>query len=159
MESISDYLDYEVDENGCWICTSHAPNGRGYPYITVNKKRDGAHRHSYRIHNGNIPKGMVIRHTCDVRMCVNPGHLIVGTIDENVQDRVDRCRSANGRGIHTSKLSDKQVERVIREKDKPASFFAKLFRIDSSAIYRIRNGQAWVQTVKELGLSDLVFSN
>ncbi|QDV53725.1 HNH endonuclease signature motif containing protein [Gimesia fumaroli] len=155
MDSISDYLDYEIDENGCWVCTSHLPNKKGYAYITINGQRDGAHRHSFRIHNGEIAKGQVVRHTCDVRLCVNPSHLILGTNAENVQDRVDRSRSAHGQGINTSKLTDEQVEIILRGRDTPASFFANLFEVHSTTIYRIRNGLTWAQTITEKGLGSI----
>lgn len=47
--------------------------------------------------NGPIPKGLVVRHTCDVRECVNPDHLILGTQKDNIRDMHDRGRYAGGR--------------------------------------------------------------
>lgn len=36
---------------------------------------------------------MVVRHTCDSKRCIRPDHLILGTPNYNVQDRVDRGRT------------------------------------------------------------------
>ena len=53
------------------------------------------HRIKYILHNGVTMediKGKVVRHTCDNPRCVNPEHLIIGTIQDNVMDKVQRNR-------------------------------------------------------------------
>lgn len=50
------------------------------------------HRISWTIHNGQIPKGMIIRHSCDNPPCVNPAHLLIGTHANNVADKMARKR-------------------------------------------------------------------
>lgn len=55
-----------------------------------------AHRFSYMIHKGEITKGLFVLHTCDNRLCVNPDHLYVGTVQDNANDRVKRGRGAIG---------------------------------------------------------------
>jgi len=54
-----------------------------------------AHRISYRLFKGSIPEKMVVMHTCDVRSCVNPDHLVLGTQKENVLDM-----TIKGRGVY-----------------------------------------------------------
>ncbi|UGO47583.1 HNH endonuclease [Morganella phage vB_MmoP_Lilpapawes] len=39
---------------------------------------------------GDIPAGMVVRHTCDNKRCVNPNHLLLGTRKENTHDMLER---------------------------------------------------------------------
>lgn len=74
----------------CWEwVASRFPSGYG----AFDKKT--AHRFSYRIHNGPIPKGLHVRHTCDNRGCVNPKHLAVGTHQDNMDDRTERNRTRN----------------------------------------------------------------
>lgn len=45
-----------------------------------------AHQLSYAMAYGDIPKGAVVRHTCDTPTCINPAHLEVGTVAENNAD-------------------------------------------------------------------------
>lgn len=56
-----------------------------------------AHRASYQIYKGEIPKGMVVMHTCDNRSCVNPNHLVIGTQKDNVRDCRDKGRLNPGK--------------------------------------------------------------
>jgi hypothetical protein len=84
---------------GCWLWTDK-PNAYGYGLINEfgkNGKRWFAHRYSWFLHNGEIPKsnnyhGTVVRHKCDNRLCVNPDHLELGTQKDNVRDMDARGR-------------------------------------------------------------------
>jgi hypothetical protein len=53
-----------------------------------------AHRVVYLAVHGSIPEGQIVRHSCDVRHCVEITHLIAGTSSENTQDMLDRDRQA-----------------------------------------------------------------
>ena len=84
-------IQYYIDSNGCWICISHKKDQCGYPIVNrLGFQR--CHRYSYYLAKGDIPKGLVIRHTCDNPNCINPDHLILGTQTDNVEDIYDRDR-------------------------------------------------------------------
>lgn len=65
---------YIVDDIGCWIWQG-AVNNKGYGVVYGNGKMLKAHRAMYTLYKGEIAEGMVIDHTCNVRLCVNPLHL------------------------------------------------------------------------------------
>ena len=82
-------------ESGCWLYGGDK-FGNKYAQISYggrDAKYTLAHRYSYEIHHGEIPRGKFICHRCDVRNCVNPDHLYAGDHEDNNQDRVDRGRS------------------------------------------------------------------
>jgi hypothetical protein len=75
-------------EQGCWIWTGPRDK-KGYGRWG----KSVASRFSWEIAHGAIPDGMWVLHHCDNPPCVNPGHLYIGTVVENVQDMVDRGRA------------------------------------------------------------------
>ena len=83
---------YQVVPSGCWMWTGATMSkGYGKVMITTAPKTtylEGAHRLSWLLHNGPIPEGKQVLHKCDVRSCVNPEHLFVGTNQDNIQDRI-----------------------------------------------------------------------
>lgn len=71
----------KVSETGCWIWQG-ATNTR-YGVWSRNGKIAYAHRESFRLFKGEIPKGMTIDHLCKTPLCVNPEHLECVTELEN----------------------------------------------------------------------------
>lgn len=71
--------------NSCWNWIgSRAGLHKNYGNISDGKKSIFAHRFSYLIHKGEIPKGLVIDHLCRNTLCVNPAHLEAVTHRENL---------------------------------------------------------------------------
>jgi CRP-like cAMP-binding protein len=68
--------DHTRRSDGCWEWTG--PKDRdGYAKLSVNRKAMLAARLVYRLHHGDLPEGMIVRHKCGHRSCVNPEHLFL----------------------------------------------------------------------------------
>lgn len=88
------------DPAECWIAKGSTSDG--YPRIQVNGKRWLMHRLVWTIFRGEIPFGMLVLHTCDVRRCCNPCHLFLGTNADNMADMKAKGR---GRGRHSAPVT------------------------------------------------------
>lgn len=93
MENIENFLEntMPVPESGCWIWLK-ALNPFGYGMSYREGRTIGSHRYSWELHNGPIPKDKWVLHKCDVRACVNPSHLYLGSPKENMRDKFQRKR-------------------------------------------------------------------
>lgn len=78
-------------ENACWLYRGTLNKGYGH-FWTREDHAIYAHVFSYRLHYGDIPEGLKVLHRCDVRDCVRPDHLWLGTQSENIQDMLKKGR-------------------------------------------------------------------
>lgn len=138
-------LDFRIDENGCFVLTSHRLNGEGYGYLYSNGKGVRAHRFVYQECFGNIPHGIVVRHKCDNRGCINPEHLQLGTQSENMRDAVSRRRTAhgerNGRAVLTEETARK-IKTLIREGATTKEIMQEM-GVKRHVVRRIREKRSW----------------
>ena len=138
-------------DEDCWEWTA-SKNTKGYGqfmYKIKGRRIHGmAHRFSFIIHKGKIPKGMCVLHHCDNPGCVNPKHLWIGTNQDNMDDRNRKGRQAHLRGSASglSKLVEEEVieiKNIIKEGKLFYPEIAKLYGVCRSTIAAISTGQNW----------------
>ena len=117
MELIGKLVNFEIDDEGCFIWQGNKDND-GYGRININKKSKLAHRIAYATLVEEIPLGLHVLHTCDKRPCINPDHLFLGTQVDNIQDMVNKGRQKSGM---RRKFSDELI-REIREDYKSGDY-------------------------------------
>lgn len=84
-------VKFFVAENGCWLWQASLTT-KGYGSFWDGSRLDRAHRYSYKTFRGEIPKGLIVMHKCDIPACVNPVHLQLGTYQDNVDDAISKKR-------------------------------------------------------------------
>lgn len=132
---------------GCWLWEDSFNRG-GYGRFWIgNGKTSTAHRIAYELYKGTIPDGLCVCHSCDVRNCVNPDHLWLGTTQDNTQDRSKKGRTHRHIGNNfCTKLSFK-IAAEIRQDFKDGIYYKdimKKFNIGVGTAYEIKNNRRWV---------------
>jgi len=140
------FLDRCLPEpnSGCWLWGGSWFPKTGYGQIKVRGKPEGAHRVSWELHCGPVPQGLCVLHKCDVRPCVNPAHLFLGTHRDNTADmfRKRRANTAHSERHGKVKLTAEQV-RAIRESTRSQREDALAFGVHPSSISLIKAGKNW----------------
>lgn len=107
-ERFDTYVE-QPDGNGCWNWTGRKDD-KGYGQFQImSKRQERSHRLAFKFENGQIPPGLIVRHKCDNPSCVNPSHLELGTVQDNVMDRNLRQRGRY-RYIPDSEIRDMRVD-------------------------------------------------
>ena len=151
----------------CWIW-SWWRNPKGYGTVKLNGRTMKAHRLSYEVANGPIPKGSgyhgtCVCHKCDVPACVNPEHLFLGTHRENVADRDGKGRVSSGDRHYTrtrpekvprgerhcrAKLTESDVMEIRKATGTYVEIAAR-FGVGKGAVGYIRRGDTWRHVATE----------
>jgi len=131
--------------DGCWVWTACVDTS-GYGKLSVGSREfDRAHRISYRLHHGPIPEGLLVLHRCDNRRCVNPAHLFLGSIQDNMRDMVSKERQARGENKWTAVLTAAEVVE-LRERHadgETLSYLATVYGITNKQASSIACGDSW----------------
>lgn len=140
---------------GCWLWKG-ARDEYGYGVFWIGKGRQGkAQRRAYELFVGPIPEGMCVLHHCDVRHCVNPHHLFIGTRADNVADMISKGRNSRGekhggKVLHGerqlySKLTSEDVVEILkmRKAGMYLEDIANIFNVTRQNIWSIVNKKTW----------------
>jgi hypothetical protein len=131
--------------SGCLLWTSSVDTV-GYGRFRHRRKNYSAHRAAWEVARGPIPSGLHVLHKCDVRSCLNPDHLFLGTHQDNMRDRNEKGRArgkvSRGSDNWCAKLND-DAAREIYTRAGLQREIARAFGVEQSVVSRIKRGLAW----------------
>ena len=134
------FWSYVHKTDSCWLWRGHIENG--YGRLCFNRKDTRAHRVAWTLTHGNIPGGLLVLHKCDVRLCVRPDHLFLGTTRDNVNDAISKHRHTRGEMHGNHKLTADDV-RFIRASTESNRSLATRFGVHITRIGHIRARKSW----------------
>jgi hypothetical protein len=149
--SVAERLEYyskPEPNSGCRLWLGRM-DGVGYGMVWVGAgKSRGAHVMAWEIANGrSVPKDMCVCHHCDVRACVEPSHLFIGTKADNNADmtrkgRARRIGGPKGELHYYSKLTERDVL-AIRADVRNPKVVASDYDVHWSVIYQVKQRRRW----------------
>lgn len=90
-ERVARFWSNAVRGSGCWLWLG-GKFKNGYGMFNAGRFADGkqrtiqAHRFAFEVTHGPIPAGKVVMHSCDIKTCINPAHLVLATQKDNIHD-------------------------------------------------------------------------
>lgn len=140
-------VDKSAGHDGCWLWTG-STNNVGYGKIGNGTRASAlyAHRLSWAWANGRpVPDGLFVCHRCDVRNCVNPDHLFVGTQRENMDDMLAKGREQHGENHAFARLTSDAVREIRRRlaAGEQRSSVAGAFGITRVHLHKIEHRILW----------------
>ena len=145
--------------SSCWLwCGGRSSTGYGIIGFPRKGGSVSTHRYIWELTYGPIPQGMFVCHSCDVRNCVNPEHLFLGTAKDNIHDAITKGRidprrigslgpRLKGADHKMAKLSadDVRAIRRLRQLCPPVSYrhISCLFPVTPTQACRITLRKSW----------------
>lgn len=144
--------EHDPSLGACHIWTG--PTYEGYGTISVSGTAWSTHRFSYAMNVGPIPDGLFVCHRCDVKACVNPDHLYVGTHAQNMADAVERQRFHSPSATNhvgdfragSATLAPDQVRTIralLHEGQMLHREIGAMFGVTEKCISQIKSGRTW----------------
>jgi len=138
---------YVVKSEGCWDWKSSKIKS-GYGFMVAGKQKLLAHRFNWMMHNGPIPDGLFVLHSCDNPPCTKISHLFIGNHKDNA---LDCKRKGRGRGYFLQGIRSRAtitIEIVQKIKNDliekiPCQVISKKYHVSKSIISKIKRGVTW----------------
>ena len=130
---------------GCWLWQGLV-RPDGYGAMRYERREQGAHRVAWKLFRGRIGPRQVVCHRCDIRACVNPKHLFLGTAWDNANDMAQKGRSRRGEKHGSAKLTAVQVRKIKAMLAEDKMFMSEIaleFGVSQTTIHAIKSGKTW----------------
>lgn len=145
-EILAKFEDRFIPEpnSGCWLWLGYADKD-GYGKFQFNHRCEKAHRWAWELYHGQTLTKLCVLHRCDNPGCVNPDHLFLGTVADNIRDMDMKKRRSKHWGDMCSiaKLTREQVAIIRQTPFIPGIELAERFGVSDSHICGIRKGRFW----------------
>lgn len=130
--------------SGCWLWDGSINRGGYGQYKGLKDVSTLAHRVSWSLYRGPIPEGLWVLHRCDVRCCVRPDHLFLGTHQDNMDDMWEKGRSPRGEDHHFSVLSAQGAKAILSDTRSHLAI-AMAYGVGESTVRDIKAGNSWAR--------------
>lgn len=143
----------QESDSGCWLFGTGL-SSEGYGQMRIDGKIYRAHHVAWMLYRDPLSlNGDDVCHTCDVRNCVNPKHLFLGTRLDNMQDasrkgRMSRTHQLSGINHPMAKLTVTEVKeirvlggQVVQRK------LAKRYKVTQRVIGNILHGKSYTKVI------------
>jgi len=128
--------------SGCWLWTGTVRDKKGYGGLTVDGLTQRAHRVNYKLFRGRIRHGLHVCHRCNIKACVNPDHLYLGTNAQNMADAARDGLRPHGESHPRTSLTEEDV-RAIRNSPMGCVRLARIYNMTKVGIMGIRRRRTW----------------
>lgn len=140
-------VDKSAGEQACWIWNG-AVTTHGYGCVAHKGRVLGAHKVAYLISKGDVPQGLQVRHSCDKPLCVNPSHLSIGTLQDNMADKVARGRTQK-ENPHKLNLEAAREIRRLRGTSSSGEL-SQRFGVTQSHVFAIWANRIWKEPNEQI---------
>jgi len=128
----------KIVQSGCHEWQS-AKNWQGYGKLFFRGTNSyPAHRASYALFIGDIPEKSNVLHKCDNKPCVNPNHLFLGSIADNIADMDKKGRRGTKSQLTYGDVAE--IKKLLSERYSQSEI-AKEYAVSQSTISRINLGK------------------